>query len=716
MVRRLTPADDNTPPLSSKVDNVDNAQAKLIRALGKLPQIYAAAVVERATKAAGIEGVKATLDDMADALDLPPHPRAVERLKACFAKPYRHFSSGEWVIIEDSPPGDLMAAAQAKDDEWERKDKLRQAAEWCAEFAARNADWTRDAWLAAASEGEIYEAAKRAAELEKTKRLKRKKGNWYWTSDDARAICPHHHRRRLRKRAKAVRQHFAAALQLTGGRRNSGKPAFCDNYTLARWQDRQDTAEAFGRSRNWRRNDGKAFSAYDIMVAGAAANLNRLYVQIRGIEDIATMIGLVPVMITLTLPAEWHPNPSKGECGWTEDHTPAAADREIQRLWANYRTDLNQAGIFLMGMRVFEAHKDGCPHLHALFFVSPEQVQVADELLIALRPDPWADLAGDDRETLKRKAQERAKRRQKGLPLRVATNLITIDQTRARASTYLLKYLLKSLNVKPNSLKKLRKKLDPDCAHDFEKALNSREVAATLHRLDPEDGEEQEDHITDYDRYRALASERHWRRYALLGVHGSQKIWQRLYRMEAPNDESTANQIETWQSVVAHPRMHAAWMAMQQQDWAGALIALGAVRHPAICAPEEGRAKLRYELVENSYEELVFRPADITWSTDPEWNIRLSDWTWTMENVTNHEDGNGGISKVSAPCTVTESYPRAGAVPLLSPDIEDHILTLQTLIHERQHAPPWAEWCATARARIEKYRANDNAETANAAA
>ncbi|MFC7552318.1 replication endonuclease [Pseudoroseomonas wenyumeiae] len=47
------------------------------------------------------------------------------------------------------------------------------------------------------------------------------------------------------------------------------------------------------------------------------------------------------------------------------------ADKELSRLWALFRARLDNAGISTLGMRVYEGHEDGCPHLHALLYVPP---------------------------------------------------------------------------------------------------------------------------------------------------------------------------------------------------------------------------------------------------------------------------------------------------------------------------------------------------------
>jgi hypothetical protein len=526
--------------------------------------------------------------------------------------------------------------ARAKVAEWHRLDALRPAARAAAELVQIAGKYADDAWLAAASEDEIRQRSQDIAALWRVPLARRAADEGRApTPTELRRGCPMAQRRRMRRRAADVRQFWAAALRLAGGKTG---PRFADGYTLARWKERQDRAAAFGAACRWQRDDGLELSAATVMSAAAVANLNRLYVQVLGIERIAEEAGLIPVMITLTLPGAYHPNPSLGRCTWTPETAPAEADAELQRRWARFRAHLGREGVSPLGLRVTEAHRDGCPHCHALLFVTPDQIATVDAGLRAVCPDePVA-------------------------PRRVASNLIEIDTSRARASTYVLKYLIKSMNVATDQIERARG-LTPE-------ARRGLGAAVALDTSDI-DGEDAEDAIADYDRHRALASERRWRRYALLGVHGMQRVWQRIYRLEP--DSRDAAETATIEAVRSHPALSSAWAAMQRRDWPGALLALGAVRHPAVADVDAGRACLVYESYRNTYGELARRPAGIGWTGDESTEtidpitgevsvrrpilISLRDHTWTMVRL----ESTDRKPLKNNDRTVAVSYPRAHA-------------------------------------------------------
>lgn len=667
-----------TPDLATSVDKhaassvrdaaniVDNTSPQEDRAqiekLCRLPPYYSRVTASRALRAVHLTGVKASLDELAAAADLPPEPpRAVEKLMAAWARAgaaptgeHVRGPDGRWTMVwaAQTPPASVVAEAQATDERWQRLDALRPAARWAADLARRAGQWADDAWIGAAEEETLRERAKAAAEAFEPPICSRaaREGRAL-TSAERRRISPAAQLAALRKRAKASRQFWGAALQLTGGPASARRPRFADDYSLGCHLDRKEHAKEYGEKHVWIRDDGERFSAWDIMQAADVANLNRLYVQMRGIDDVALAVGLDAAMITLSLEPKWHPNPAVGECSWTMNHTPDRADRALQKLWERVRSRLGHADVTVLGLRVTEGHGDGCPHLHALLYGTAAQIDEIDATLRAVRPDDWDELPTDQdrKRDSKRvqaekaarraaKAATRADRRRRGLKMRVATDILRIDRARAKPTTYALKYILESLNVDPKKAFKA-KGLDRQMRKEIKNAVNNIPVAADLRKIEPDDG----DQIRDWERHRALASERRWHRYSILGACGMQKVWQRLVRLSEPDEGAPPKVIETWNAVQAHPAMSAAWAAMRGRRWDDALVALGAIRHPAVCDKDAPRAKLIYEAYENSYGEPARRPVGIKWSDD-DFAIRLSDRTWTLAKV-----GEEGKEPVASP-------------------------------------------------------------------
>ena len=344
------------------------------------------------------------------------------------------------------------------------------------------------------------------------------------TPSDRRKQDPAWHRRQMRRTAGAARQHLAAALGTIG---RGGAP-YADDYSLARRHERDAATRAWAAAHLWHPPGGGEPVPMAALRAGSdAAALHRLGAMTAGMDQVAEITGLVPVMVTLTCGPQWHPSPAVGRRTWTADRGPQATDTEMTRIWDGYRSRLAGSGIEPIGLRVREPHKDGCPHTHALLYVLPEQVAEMDRHLIAMcpepphPPDPY------------------------GPPRRVASTLVVIDRTRSRGSTYIMKYLRKTLAAQPSAAD-----------------------AAPRPGTGTEEDAEVDDHLSGdhHDRTRATAGERGWRRYATLGVHGMQRVWQRVL---------TATDAEI---ATSPARVREARAALDEGRWGNALVAMGAVR------------------------------------------------------------------------------------------------------------------------------------------
>lgn len=382
-------------------------------------------------------------------------------------------------------------------------------------------------YLAAMPEGDLKELACRRASAERelqaivAKEVRSLEGA---AADVRRRGCHLWQRRDLRRKAASARLNTSAHLKTTG---RGGAP-YADGYSVQRWRERQDDAESYGRAHAVRFEDKSEVSLLALMQAGTRAAVSRIYAMTKGMDEVAKKAGLVACFVTVTAPAEYHPNPSMGTCSWTPEHTLQAAKAELMDRFARIRARMTKGGITPFGMRVLEPHEDGTPHLHILFYVRPGQVRALDRILRAVCPEPVPG---------KRVATKR-----------VATKLKLIRPRKgkrgASPASYMLKYIVKSLN-------------DPD-------------AAAVLAGGNVEDG----DHLANHDRVRAWGTEMRARRFDFVGTRGCQRIWQRLH---------TAS---TEEMAGAPPNAMAAWSAIKERRWGDALHALGAV--PGFNARKEG--------------------------------------------------------------------------------------------------------------------------------
>lgn len=98
--------------------------------------------------------------------------------------------------------------------------------------------------------------------------------------------------------------------------------------------------------------------------------LSELYCMLKGIEQYAGGSGMQWAMCVVTLPPEYHPNPTRGNNSWSGILPDQARRRLAQGLTRVYdRARKNDIG--LAGMWTIEAHADACPHLNIMMYFSP---------------------------------------------------------------------------------------------------------------------------------------------------------------------------------------------------------------------------------------------------------------------------------------------------------------------------------------------------------
>lgn len=109
----------------------------------------------------------------------------------------------------------------------------------------------------------------------------------------------------------------------------------------------------------------------DVYVTPEALAAKRLSF-LKAIERLASEAGLRWAMMTITLPAEYHPNPSNGNKSFNNkgfDEQQKLLAKAFNKVAAMTR----KFGVRLSGVRVHEPHADGTPHWHVLFFYKTEE-------------------------------------------------------------------------------------------------------------------------------------------------------------------------------------------------------------------------------------------------------------------------------------------------------------------------------------------------------
>ncbi|MEG1767056.1 MAG: replication endonuclease [Comamonas sp.] len=140
--------------------------------------------------------------------------------------------------------------------------------------------------------------------------------------------------------------------------------------------------------------------------------------------------------ITLTLPPEYHPNPKFGHCSYS-GKTPSQAKAKINSYWELIRANLAKAGLKVgddfFGLQVNEAHKDSTLHKHLMIYHSKKNISLIHQVI---------------KNVEHRERQAIAKTQ--GISIKKVKFKfdIKLNNEKAKASSYLFKYISKSLDDK----------------------------------------------------------------------------------------------------------------------------------------------------------------------------------------------------------------------------------------------------------------------------
>ncbi|MBR0559735.1 replication endonuclease [Neokomagataea anthophila] len=270
-------------------------------------------------------------------------------------------------------------------------------------------------------------------------------------------------------------------------------------------------AQAVGVRRQSLKNE--AGNLWNVIQNKQKQGLASMYSIVKGYEDHANEIGYACFFGTLTLPGEYHPAPKsmgyeKNEAWDYLLHNLKQSRIELSEKFRYLRSRIIKSkdlkGFF--GLKTFEFHKDGCPHLHFMLWLPPfykdkktgEQRETKELLkhhVEALAPGHGHDIRviakependGDDEEN---------------------------EQIRATPTSYIMKYITKGLEF-----------IDPEDMQD--------------------DGE--------YTKYRAMLSACGGRAFSFVGCRGIRTLWNRLYNA---NDAEFSNQSKEWKEIHYNVKM-----------------------------------------------------------------------------------------------------------------------------------------------------------------
>ncbi|SFU66747.1 replication endonuclease [Pseudomonas sp. OV546] len=180
-------------------------------------------------------------------------------------------------------------------------------------------------------------------------------------------------KRRFTKCVHNARLEYEAKTRSIGGKTDID---YCSNETVTFIRRRDEKNAEFLKRRDVLvKETGHLINLYDLHLKQAERKFNESYFIIKNLEAIAIERGLMPYMLTLTAPANYHPNPMNGRSSF--DQTSSYdSQKYLTRTWAKLRALLNKRGTPFslekcFGVRTAELHKDGCVHWHILMFIDP---------------------------------------------------------------------------------------------------------------------------------------------------------------------------------------------------------------------------------------------------------------------------------------------------------------------------------------------------------
>lgn len=107
----------------------------------------------------------------------------------------------------------------------------------------------------------------------------------------------------------------------------------------------------------------------------ARMQFSEKYCFIKGQEKVFTNKGYIPIFVTMTTPAQFHPCPTVGQNRW-DGSSVTDSHAWFTHRWNKTRAFLHKHGIELEGFRVTEPHQDGAEHWHAMLYAKPCDISI----------------------------------------------------------------------------------------------------------------------------------------------------------------------------------------------------------------------------------------------------------------------------------------------------------------------------------------------------
>jgi hypothetical protein len=179
-------------------------------------------------------------------------------------------------------------------------------------------------------------------------------------------------------------------------------------------------------SRTTAKTEFGEFNLLDLATKGKKQRYSETWCRLKGMEKLAREKSLIPIFYTFTCPPELHPNPKFGGDKW-DGSLPDASVKFLSGAFATLRANLLKEEVILVGCRFPEAHEDGCAHAHGLFWAHP-----------------------NDLDTVTSEVKKIWNWHEKAFKLKFLDNEpADKNLKKAAPSSYCMKYIAKTLNLRP---------------------------------------------------------------------------------------------------------------------------------------------------------------------------------------------------------------------------------------------------------------------------
>lgn len=191
-------------------------------------------------------------------------------------------------------------------------------------------------------------------------------------------------RARMAKDVRNALSYIASNLGAVGGQNNERRPLYVADFNINHYRaDQWKSREHMAKLRIVKKNDPTTqipmLEAHKRKKIAEAAK-RRMWLDIQ--ECRATSIGARAIWTTLTLPGEYHPNPTNSTPNlnnWNPSLGPREAMEAIQEKYRQSINLLRWHDIRPWGFHTVQAQQDSTPHRHGIFFVHDTDDEILDQ-------------------------------------------------------------------------------------------------------------------------------------------------------------------------------------------------------------------------------------------------------------------------------------------------------------------------------------------------